>query len=721
MRRQTAHGAPGRRAKILIVSFIMLAFSLAAVSQGTTAPLKPVYSAEKKLYGYVDTLTSKLVIKYQYKKAGRFHNGLAAVQKDDHYGIIDTKGKAVYPINNVSITVNTDPDAFIVRDGKNYKYGALDFNLKQVIPFEYDNIYPIGNVLVTSRFETINGRLTELSGIYNRKFEMVLPAELTSRPEEKTKGYISNTVGGPVGLMTKTGETVIPFDKNFILIYDNGRTILVQDKMNKWQAYRLDGSLISDLTFDNYRSPVEGCFPVEMNGKWGLFRDGLIVPCIYDRGDNIDIAGGTFILTKQNRQGVTDSTGREIVPYNFDKVARYGKDMFLVTNGNKSGLYNRTGKEIIPCSFAQIPAQPVNGCFILTDDGGRYGCITEEGTRLVPFVLDEYYVKDNYSTAKGYLNKLLEVSPLHPEILYLAAFGYYHNAKPEDALAYVNNLIALAGDSMEANSSLRSVRSLIYTVMDNFTAAERDALSAMPTMYSSKAFIFMGDRKFIQEDFNMAKKYYGYAGIYVNKEEAEAKELMAVGELKKRGLYKVERLEIGDGGRKSEVADLPVTLMGFAKSDRMEYAGNSQFKRLFTYSEAVAGIPAGFRMPTYEDWMKLVKHIVDDRRLSYNYEFHAVGYIGRGWNSSSTTEGVLKDKTYTNYSQDTYGLGIAPLRSYSYTVGLSDYEERNDIIRYWIEPGYHKGSQVNCITITIDGFNFSFQTTSKACVRYVKK
>jgi hypothetical protein len=98
-----------------------------------------------------------------------------------------------------------------------------------------------------------------------------------------------------------------------------------------------------------------------------------------------------------------------------------------------------------------------------------------------------------------------------------------------------------------------------------------------------------------------------------------------------------------------------------------------------------------------------------------------VGYIGRGWNSTGTTEGVLKDRSYTSYSQDTYGLGIAPLRSHSYTVGLSDFDKRNDIITYWFEPGHHKGSQVNCITITIEGFEFSYQTTSKACVRYVKK
>jgi tetratricopeptide (TPR) repeat protein len=704
-----------------MLTFIMLAYSQAAVSQGTATSLKPVFSAEKRLYGYVDTLTSKLAIKYQYTKAGSFHNGYAAVQKDDRYGIIDTKGKTVYPFSCVRINVYFDPDVFVICQTPGNMYGALDFNLKEVIPFRYGDIYPIGNVLITSRHETINARYTEICGIYNRKFEMVLPTELTSRPLEKIKGYITNTAGGPVGLMTTTGETVIPFDKNFILFYDDGRTILVQDKMNKWQAYRLDGSLISDLTFDNYQSPVEGCFPVEMNGKWGLFRNGLIVPCIYDRGDNIDINGGTFILTKQNRQGVTDSTGREIVPYSFDKVARYGKDMFLVTTGNKSGLYNRAGREIVPCAFNQIPAQPVNGCFILIDNHGRYGCITEEGATFVPFILDEFYVKNNYKAAKGYLNKLLEVSPLHPEILYLDALGYYKNSKPEDAMAYVNNLIARAGDSMEARSILRFVRSLINTEMDNFTAAESDAMNAMPTIYCSKAYVFMGDRKFSQEDFEMARKYYSSAGIYVTNEEAEVKRLMAIGELKKRGLYKEVRLEIGDAGRKTETADLPVTLMGFAKSDRLDYAGNSEFRMLFTYSEAVAGIPAGFRMPTYEDWVKLIKHIVDDKRLSYGYEYHAVGYMGRGWNSTSTTEGVLKDKTYTNYSQDTYGLGIRPLRSNFNIVGLSDDDESSDMITYWMEPGYHKGSKVNCVTITVEGFNFHYRTTSKACVRYVKK
>ncbi|MRR22657.1 hypothetical protein EG830_06715 [bacterium] len=521
--------------------------------------------------------------------------------------------------------------------------------------------------------------------------------------------------------MTTEGKLIIPFEKSFILVYKDAGIAMVLDETSKWKAFNLEGKQVSDLSFDDYRATGAGCFLVEMNDKWGLFREKLLTPCVYDWTVEPDYASGTFILQKERKFGVTDSTGRETVPYQYEQVSRYGNEMFLVSSGKKSGLYNSSGKVIIPCEFDSIPPQPENDCFILKDNLGRYGCITVDGTRAVPFILDEKYVLSDYKSASLYLKKMLEFSPGHPELIYLNALGYCNGLNRDDSFAYLRNLLAGYRDERDAPEGVHYLISKLYADQDKISEASMAALYAQPSVYGHRAYMYLADKLFKKEDFNMARVYYGYAGIYLNREEAEAKDRMVVEEMKKRGLLK-ESFSITSGtATAANAASLPTTLMGFAKTDRMEYGGSYQFKRLFTYEEAVTGAPAGFRLPRVDDWAKLVRYIADDSRIPQGSEYLAVRLIGEGWSSTYTEEGVLRNTSYSVNSKDSYGLGIMPLRRYSNTLEVSEYEQGNNIIAYWIEPTTFEGKRVNCVEITTSGFSFVYRSVSKACVRYIKK
>lgn len=709
-----------RRVNIIILA-LLLAFPAKVSAQAVTTSLKPVLSEEKKLYGYIDTITSKLVIKHQYKEAGKFYRGLAIVKKETGYGIIDAKGKAVYPLNSPEIFQSLNPDVLIIRESKMFKYGALDHDLKQVIPFEYDKITPVEKVLVVTKYGPPNLPSSELSGVYNSSFELIVPVEIDSRIMEKVPSYISNTVGNRVGLMTTEGKIVIPFEKKFILVYKDAGIAMVLDDSRKWQAYDLEGSLVSEVSFDEYREAGAGCFLVEMNDKWGLFRRKLLTPCVYDWMKEPDYADGTFILQKERKFGVTDSTGHETVPYQFDMVSRYGNEMFLVAAGKMYGLYNRSGKVIIPCEFDSIPAQPVNGCFILKNRWGKYGCITADGAQVVPFVLDEEYVKGNYRSASAYLEKLLEISPGHPEFIYLDALGFCNRLDPGSAVEHLKGIISGYSDLRDVPKGIHYLLSKLYTDMNRIEDADDEAFLAIPSIYGHHAYMYLADKMLKQEDLWKAQHYYHYAGLYFDKEIAAAKEKSVFDEMKKRGMIKEIPSSPTGQPASATVANLPTTLMGFAKTDRMEYAGDYRFKRLFTYDEAVQGAPAGFRLPTREDWLKLIRHIADKERVSSGNEYLIIYDIGLGWSNSYIEEGVLQNRQYTFKSQDTYGLGISPLRSYSYVVGMTDYYQGFDIIRYWIVPTTHEGRSVNCIEISGDGFEFLNQTVSTACVRYIRK
>jgi len=167
-------------------------------------------------------------------------------------------------------------------------------------------------------------------------------------------------------------------------------------------------------------------------------------------------------------------------------------------------------------------------------------------------------------------------------------------------------------------------------------------------------------------------------------------------------------------------AVIPTTILKFTNADRKEASGSNTYKMLYTFNEAVAGTPQGYRMPIADDWVKLFEHIKKDQYDRYGrQDANGAYYVGTGWSKTYYTEGVVYNKATTYNSQNSYDLNISPLRSHK-NIGLTG-DERVNYIDYWLEPAYYKGKKVNRIHFNDDGYEFQFVDGGIACVRYVKK
>lgn len=701
--------------RILIATFLLTSLIISVKAQDIQTRLKPVRN-EKYRYGYVDSVTQELVIKYKYSIASRFYKGLAVVRADDQYSVINTKGKAISPYKTKKIEVFKDPDLFVLDDPKTGYSMVYDFSFKKVLPARFSDFKRMGDMFIGCNYD--NPASKKLYGIYNKKLETIYPIELEKEPEIVSDAYFINSVKGKEGLIKTNGEIVFPFSYKYVSLYKNEDRIVVIDLNGNCQFYNFEGKKVSDLKFEDFSSPVSGFFPVKVNNKWGFFRNGLVVPCLYDRGYDIDYKNGFFILTKNGKSGMTDSTGTEVIPYIYDKISRYNSNLFAVESKGKSGLINKQGKTILPVNLDEIPKQQANGYFIFSDSRQKFGCISGDGSQVVPFILDEEYVKTNYKEASVSLKKIIEVSPDHPWILYLDALGYYTVHGPQKALPYISKYTARFKTAIEEPHPLMSLQARIHIDLDDYKSAKDDLTWAVSSVWGSKAYIYAGDRKLSQGDLLGADECYRYAGIYTNTEEADAKRVPVVAELKKRGLYK--ELSFGVKKENKYVPDLRVTIKNFTAEDRLESIGNYQFKMLYSYNEAVSGCPNGYRMPALKDWTGLIEFILKDKRD--NTAAHQVIYdIGLGWSRTYNTKQGISYKNTTFKSEDTYGLGISPLRNHNYIDRLSEYQKGSNVITYWFEPGYYNGKEVNLITFTDEGFEFSYSTDAKACVRYIKK
>ena len=90
----------------------------------------------KKKWGFVDKASGEVVIPFIYKNAGKFSEGLAAVQHGNKWGFIDKTGEAVIPFRFENVRNFSEGLAAVQHDNK---WGFIDKTGEVVIPFNYTN------------------------------------------------------------------------------------------------------------------------------------------------------------------------------------------------------------------------------------------------------------------------------------------------------------------------------------------------------------------------------------------------------------------------------------------------------------------------------------------------------------------------------------------------------------------------------------------------------
>ncbi|WP_201624539.1 WG repeat-containing protein [Psychrobacter immobilis] len=107
-------------------------------------PPKDLEDYESK-YGLINK-QNEIVIPFMYESMGNLSESLIAVKKDGKWGYVDTKNKAIIPINLAYETVNDFSDGLAAvfsyeENSDNLKYGYIDKTGKLVIPMQFIKAY----------------------------------------------------------------------------------------------------------------------------------------------------------------------------------------------------------------------------------------------------------------------------------------------------------------------------------------------------------------------------------------------------------------------------------------------------------------------------------------------------------------------------------------------------------------------------------------------------
>jgi len=315
------------------------------------------------------------------------------VHLDGQSGCINEKGKFTVPLSSVCILTEYQGERLpfmITKSNETHLFGVIDDRGKERAMAAYD------------RLEVRNGAyLVGRSGLW--------------------------------GALDSSGQRVVPvaYDRIEISYYDP-RYYLVRRQGSGGLHRKGDEVPVVPLLYDMADVCTPRTFTVRKNGRYGLLdrHAGMLIEPVYDTiyyhhgmdwivtGDkenytlrntrDLSSPSDTYeyiddyceemtIVKKENRYGVLDNKGKEIIPLIYDSISRYSNGTAVVRHDNKYAVADRNGRFLIPFSlvfveigdFHQERARAARFNLMSERIKKQYGFIDKQGNTVVPFIFED--------------------------------------------------------------------------------------------------------------------------------------------------------------------------------------------------------------------------------------------------------------------------------------------------------------------------------------------
>ena len=286
-------------------------------------------------------------------------------QKDGKYGIINFEGKSI--IKPMYEEIKNMP----YREGeliakKQGKYGVLNINGGKLLDFKYDYITGDNYYSEEKKYE-LDGYIV---GINNEQGKMQY-------------GYISN----------KREQILnVEFDKIYRMndIKDDENIYLLAEKDGKRQLYKNNKILLDN----NYQSI------------------------------NYSEDSKLLILQKDNKYGVTDLNGKQILSVDYEQIRIPGNYIIAVKDG-KQIIFDLAGTQKDNLAYTNILKTENENYSVTVDKNDKYGVINKEGDILIEnkynyiqYLYDNYFIVGGETGKSGIINeKGEEILPIKYEVI----------------------------------------------------------------------------------------------------------------------------------------------------------------------------------------------------------------------------------------------------------------------------------------------------------------
>ncbi|HMP94068.1 MAG TPA: WG repeat-containing protein [Phnomibacter sp.] len=337
--------------KLTYLIFTMLTSTTMAVAQ---LPALIPYRNAMNEWGYCNA-QKQIIIPCQYTDAIPFANGVAWVQTNKLWGLINTKGQWVYPAKS-----DYPPDPFtksLAVIKVNGSYGCINKAGKEVVP-------PIYNAL--------------------------------RRNDNST--YIAVNKSGRWGIIDSTGKEIVPAMYNDAGPFYEG---LASVKINgKWGFIDMNNKLVIPAEYDFVKDFNSGIAPVRKAELWGYINKTgqIVLPITYEWCEALE--GGLGYARNQDGDALIDKTGKPITPFSFGAVYTSTNPYIIVRNRDERyGVIDRTGKVIVPMVHDDMGVRVTEG-LVPTEQKGLWGFIN---------LKNQWVIKPQYIYASHFVNGIAKV------------------------------------------------------------------------------------------------------------------------------------------------------------------------------------------------------------------------------------------------------------------------------------------------------------------------
>ena len=376
-----------------------------------------------------------------------------AINKE-HQEIL-TGYEQIEALENIDENGNTWYETKILRVKKNGKYGLIDFNGKELITTEYDEITVlkgIENSIIIKK----DGKV----GLVNDNGSIIIEPQYTQIKNignSYKNGYITIDEQGKYGVVSTTKKQILEnkyeeiaqtYLKNYYLVKENGTQKLVDS----------NGNTVIENGFDKIKSATETGIIFAKNNLFGEMNLSGEIAIEAKYQDLTEVTDGKYIAKQDNKYGVIDIYGNTLIEFNYTYIT-YNDDakIYLAEDdqyrtsiiNNKyevkaTGIladinideeyirmrvndeykyYNLKGNEI---SYSE--ALKENKIFLSKKDG-KYGYVDKKGNVVVDYIYDDGTEQNEYGYAAVKKNGLWGSIDAHGKVVIEPKYNLENNLK----------------------------------------------------------------------------------------------------------------------------------------------------------------------------------------------------------------------------------------------------------------------------------------------------
>ena len=285
---------------------------------------------------------------------------------------------------------------------KDGKYGIIDFSGKSIIKPQYDEIrnmpYREGELIAKKddKYGVINingGKLLDF------KYDYITGDSYYSTEKEYTlDGYI-------VGVNNGDGKMQYGY-------LNSNRNQLLETSFDR--VYRMN----------NVKDDENVYLVTEKDGNIQLYRNDKILLDNNYQAINYNEDSKLLIIKKDNKYGVTDLNGKQILNIEYDQIQIPGNYIIAIKNGN-SETFDLSGTKQENLQFTNIMMTNNENYNISIDTNDKYGVISKDGTTIIEnkynyiqYLFANYFIVGGDSGKSGIINdKGEELLPINYEVI----------------------------------------------------------------------------------------------------------------------------------------------------------------------------------------------------------------------------------------------------------------------------------------------------------------